>query len=503
MEITLTSRAVIRKSLYIALRALRRNALQTALTMLGMSIGVATLLTTIALGAGAQASIETQVRAAGMNVIVVTSGNYKMATQKTSDGETEEPAAYVPERTRARWKTAVWDPAQRVGLWRRVQDDVKQINPIIGAEAGPDSLQGMGAATTLSLDDGKAVAGLHGVQYVSGGVSENGTVNIDGRTWFTKVHGEEASLLKIKRAWAFPYGGFFTEAQVKRGSDVIVLGSVVSEKLFPGRSPMGETVAIRGHSYKVVGVVGSGVWMIHAMPGDGEFDAVYLPVTTAMGLTGKKSLDTLTISTVSTGDVTQVTKAATALLRQRHGLGQKLPDDFTIASEAHKSLARGGMRTDVARAVVGNTSNLDKVTLDQLGKTLDRASRTMTALLGGIAVVSLVVGGIGIMNIMLLSVTERTKEIGIRRSVGALSDEVMMQFLMEAMTLSLTGGLLGIVGGLTLAFFITRLVQWSTAISPLAVAVSFGISAAIGMVFGYYPARQAARVSPMSSLRYE
>jgi ABC-type antimicrobial peptide transport system permease subunit len=118
-------------------------------------------------------------------------------------------------------------------------------------------------------------------------------------------------------------------------------------------------------------------------------------------------------------------------------------------------------------------------------------------------VVSLVVGGIGIMNIMLLSVTERTKEIGIRRSVGALSDEVMMQFLMEAMTLSLTGGLLGIVGGLTLAFFITRLVQWSTAISPLAVAVSFGISAAIGMVFGYYPARQAARVSPMSSLRYE
>jgi ABC-type antimicrobial peptide transport system permease subunit len=243
--------------------------------------------------------------------------------------------------------------------------------------------------------------------------------------------------------------------------------------------------------------------MIHATPGDGQFDAVYLPVTTAMGLMGKKSLDTVTVSTASTGDVTQVSKAVTALLRERHGLGGALPDDFVVASEAHKSLARGGMRTDVARAVVGNVSNLDKVTLDQLGKTLDRASKTMSALLGGIAVVSLVVGGIGIMNIMLLSVTERTKEIGIRRAVGALSDEVKLQFLMEALTLSLSGGLLGIAGGLVTAYCITRTVQWSTSISPVSVMVSFGISAAIGMVFGYYPARKAARVSPMSSLRYE
>jgi putative ABC transport system permease protein len=253
----------------------------------------------------------------------------------------------------------------------------------------------------------------------------------------------------------------------------------------------------------VVGVVGSGVWMIHATPGDGEFDAVYMPVTTAMALTQKKSLDTLTISTVSTGDVTQVTKAVTALLRQRHGLGGNRADDFVVASEAHKSLAHGGMRTDVAKAVVGNVDNLDKVTLDQLGKTLDKSSRTMTALLGGIAVVSLVVGGIGIMNIMLLSVTERTKEIGIRRSVGALSDEVMLQFLMEALTLSVSGGLLGIAAGVTMSYFITRMVQWSTSISPGVVLISFSISAAIGMVFGYYPARQAARVSPMSSLRYE
>jgi ABC-type antimicrobial peptide transport system permease subunit len=161
------------------------------------------------------------------------------------------------------------------------------------------------------------------------------------------------------------------------------------------------------------------------------------------------------------------------------------------------------MRTDIARAVTGNVNNLDKVTLEQLGKTLDRASRTMTALLASIASVSLIVGGVGIMNIMLLSVTERTREIGIRRAVGARSNEVMLQFLMEAVTLSLTGGLLGILVGILVAESITKMVQWSTSISPLALTLSFGVSAVIGILFGYYPAREASRVSPMTSLRYE
>jgi len=174
-----------------------------------------------------------------------------------------------------------------------------------------------------------------------------------------------------------------------------------------------------------------------------------------------------------------------------------------VASEAHRSLTKGGMRTDIARAVVGNVGYLDKVTLDELGKTLDRASRTMTALLAGVATVSLIVGGIGIMNIMLLSVTERTREIGVRRAVGARSSEVMLQFLMEAIMLSLAGGVLGILAGVVATKLIGSVVQWSVLISPWAVSLSFGISAAIGILFGYYPAREASRVSPMTSLRYE
>ena len=488
------------KSFFIGLRALRRNKLQTILTMVGMTIGVATVLTMVALGSGAQAAIQNQVRAAGMNVIVVTSGNYKMQQQWTSQGEAEEPAAYHHGRFHPMWKTAEWHGRRQVHPMPVFQPSQ---NPIQRLERGPENAAGLGAANTLTLGDADAASDLRGVQYVSGGIAENANISAGNSSWFTRVHGEQASLAQIRRAWIFPFGRFFTNREVENGNDVVVLGSVTSEKLFGARNPVGANVTLKGHSYRVIGVIASGSWMVRAGAGDGEFDAIYLPVTCAQRMLGRANLDTLTVSTVSTGDVTQVSKSLTKLLRDRHNLGATLPDDFIVASEAHKSLAKGGMRTDIARAVVGNVNNLDKVTLDELGKTLDRASRTMTALLGSIAAVSLIVGGIGIMNIMLLSVTERTREIGIRRAVGALSHEVMMQFLMEAVTLSLSGGLLGIFAGIAIAGLVTKLVQWSTSISPLAIVVSFSISAAVGILFGYYPARRAARVTPMTSLRYE
>ena len=492
--------ASLRKSFLIGVSALRKNKLQTSLTMLGMTIGVATVLTMVAVGTGAQDAIRNQVRAAGMNVIVVTSGNYKMQQQWTSQGEAEEPAAYHSGRMHPHLRTAEWDARQRLSAMLIFQPDT---NPINRLEKGPENAGGFGAATTLSLGDADAAAGLRGVQYVSGGIADNTTVSSGNATWFTRLHGEQASIAAIRRAWTFPHGDFFTKREVQHAENVVVLGSIVSEKLFGAANPVGKQVTIKGESFRVRGVLASGTWMVPAAPGDGDFDAVYIPVTAAQRLFGREYMDTLTVSTASTGEVTQVTKELTALLRERHGLGSTRPDDFVVASEAHKSLAKGGMRTDIARAVVGNVNNLDKVTLDELGKTLDRASRTMTALLGSIAAVSLVVGGIGIMNIMLLSVTERTREIGIRRAVGALSRDVMAQFLMEAVTLSLTGGLLGILTGLVLSGLISRMLQWATSISVVAVVVSFGVSAAVGLVFGYHPAREASRVSPMTSLRYE
>jgi len=193
----------------------------------------------------------------------------------------------------------------------------------------------------------------------------------------------------------------------------------------------------------------------------------------------------------------------TNLLRKRHGIGPNAPDDFTVASQAAKALTKGGLRPDVASAVTGNVNGLEKVTLDQLGKTLDKSSRTMSALLASIATVSLIVGGIGIMNIMMLSVTERTREIGIRRAVGARAQDVLTQFIMESVILSVVGGLIGIFIGVIAAVAISRSVQWSTSISVMSIAISFGISAAIGIFFGYYPAREASRVAPLQSLRFE
>jgi ABC-type antimicrobial peptide transport system permease subunit len=490
----------LRKSTAIAWRALQRNKLQTILTMVGMTIGVATVLTMIALGSGAQAAIQDQVRAAGMNVIVVSSGNYKMQQQWTSQGEAEEPAAYIPDRYRARFRTMMWRPSSPVALMRVFQPGANPQQDI--AHAG-ENAAGLGASDKLSLSDAEAIADMSGVQFVSPGVTENALVKAGGASWYTRMHGEGKDLPSIRRAWVFPQGRFFSRSELSNAANAIVLGSVVAEKLFGNVNPMGKDVTIQDRSFHVVGVVGSGSWMVPAATSDDQFDAVYVPVTTGQELLGKRGLDSITVSTVSTGDVTRVTKSIAALLRQRHGLRHEAPDDFVVSSQARKSLARGGMRTDIARAITGNVTNLDKVTLEQLGKTLDRASRTMTALLASIASVSLIVGGIGIMNIMLLSVTERTKEIGIRRAVGARSDEVMLQFLMEAVTLSLTGGALGILFGVLASGSITKMVAWSTSISPLAIFISFGVSAAVGILFGYYPAREASRVTPMTSLRYE
>jgi putative ABC transport system permease protein len=467
--------STLNNSRFIAVAAIRRNRLQTVLTMSGMTVGVGTVLTMIALGTGAQKAIQDQVRSAGMNVIVVTSGNYKMKQQWTSDGETEEQGAA---------------DSTRQALSEQEESD-------------PQNSAGLGASDRLSLADAEAVAHLPGVQYVAAGLADNARVEAGDEGWFTRFHGESSSLPRIRRAWTFLHGRFFSANEVAQGADVAVIGSIVSQHLFGEQDPVGATITAKGHHYRVIGEIASSSWIVPAAQGDDQFDAIYVPVTAAQAVMGRRSLNSLTISTASTGEVTRVSKAVAALLRTRHQLSGTTPDDFTVATEAHRSLAHGGMRTDVARAVVGNVSYLDKVTLDALGKTLDRASRTMSVLLTSVATVSLIVGGIGIMNIMLLSVTERTREIGIRRAVGARSHEVMLQFLMEAIILSLGGGLLGILAGVLTSRLISSAVQWSIVISPWAVALSFGISAAIGIVFGYYPAKEASRVLPMTALRYE
>lgn len=479
----------------IALRSLRRNKLQTILTMLGMTIGVATVLTMISLGSGAQKAIQDQVRAAGMNMLIVTAGNFQARKEKPPDDAIEMGAARRPESGyRPRLVMAAFHP----------EDDPFAIHdhPTARQRLG-DSEAGLGAAATLTIADADAIRKISGVQYVCEGVHENVHV-VSGETrWFTRVHGDGVSLPDIRRSWKFVHGGFFSARQERNNDQVVVLGTVVAGKLFGAANPVGSTISLWKQPFKVVGVVTSSSWMVSPSEGDDQFDAVYIPVTTMQHLLNLSKLNDITITTQSTGDVTRVEGIVTHLLRTRHNIGPTQPDDFTVASQAAKALSSGGLRPDVASAVTGNVNGLEKVTLDQLGKTLDKSSRTMSALLASIAMVSLIVGGIGIMNIMMLSVTERTREIGIRRAVGARSQEVLLQFILESVTLSVAGGVLGIVVGVIAAIAISRSVQWSTSISVTAIALSFGVSAAIGIFFGYYPAREASRVAPLASLRFE
>jgi putative ABC transport system permease protein len=495
-----------RFTLAIALRALARNRLQTSLTVLGMTIGVGAVLTMVAIGTGAESAIEDQIRAAGMNLIVVTAGNYKVKSTEDFGGGAVEPSAALGDRDAPVLRHAIWDPRRTpmIRLALHPEDDPmeKHDHPTAKQRLG-DAEAGLGSAATLTAADADAIRRLAGVQYVAEGLHQNAHVNAGDKRWFTRLHGTDMTLPLIRRAWTYRSGRFFRASEQSKGEQVVVLGSIAAQKLFGDADPVGREVAIWNQPFRVVGVVTTTSWVVAPAPGDDQFDAVYIPYTTVHRLLNVTKLNDITITAASTGDVTRIMNQVTLLLRSRHNISDAKPDDFTVSTQARQALARGGMRPDVARAVVGNVSGLEKVTLEQLGKTLDRATRTMTALLAAVAGVSLLVGGIGIMNIMLLSVTERTREIGIRRATGARARDVRSQFVLEAVALSVSGGIAGIIVGLLAASGLSHYLRWSTTISPGAVVLSVGVAAAVGIFFGWYPAKQAAQLDPIQSLRYE
>ena len=489
-----------------AIKALSRNRLQTVLTMLGIAVGVATVLAMMAVGAGAQRSIEQQVRAAGLNQITIRAGNWR---PKITDSD-EAVAHQGDARESLRHPLDRLNP-DVVPIAFHPEDDPmeKHDHPTARQRLG-DLEAGLGSAATMTFDDAEALRQLPGVQYVAGGIHENVRVHLDpstfrqGKRWFTRMHGTDVMMPSIKRAWTFTSGRFFSEREQDRASQVVVLGQVVADKLFgPGAAPVGREVMLWNQMFEVVGVVTSATWVVQPAPGDDQFDAVYMPYTTTQRLLNLSKLNDITVTAESSGDISRLSREITKLLRVRHGIGDNEPDDFTLISQATKALTTGGLPPSVARAVASNVAELEKVTLEQLALTMERASRTMTWLLAAVAAVSLLVGGIGIMNITLLSVTERTREIGLRMAVGARGKDVMRQFLFEAVEISAAGGLAGIVVGVIASIGIARTLQWATVVSPLSVALAFGIATAVGVFFGWYPARRASKLDPIVALRRE
>jgi putative ABC transport system permease protein len=399
--------------LKVAFRALRRNKLRTALTMLGIIIGVGAVIAMVGIGNGAKAQVEARIAALGQNVIMVFSGSIN-----------------------------------RGGVH-----------------------SGFGGAGTLTVEDAAAISrDVPGVAAISPEVRTGAQIMAGNNNWSTSIMGESVDYLAI-RQWELSDGAMFTEADVRAAAKVCVLGKTTADKLFPEDDPVGKMIRIRNVPVKVLGVLRSkGVSMF----GSDQDDTVLVPYTTAMKrFAGVTTLRSINVQSATAEQMAEVQKNITELLRQRHRIQPNADDDFMLRNQ------------------------------QELSEAMTATTEVMTALLAAIASVSLLVGGIGIMNIMLVSVTERTREIGIRMAVGARGRDILLQFLIEAVALSSTGGILGILTGVGGAKLITMIKQWPTLVSPQSIIIAFAFSAAVGVFFGFYPARKASQLDPIDALRYE
>jgi putative ABC transport system permease protein len=330
---------------------------------------------------------------------------------------------------------------------------------------------GQGAMTTLDAADAHALGDVPGVAAVSPGVNTRGQVVASAGNWSTQIQGAGDQLAAI-RSWSLEHGSFFSSADVSRAAKVAVLGAVVRDQIFgAGADPTGETVRVSGQPFTVIGVLAR---KGQSAMGQDQDDTVIVPYTTVQKrLTGTTFLGTITLSAADEGQVAAVAQAVAFVLRQRHNLVEGQPDDFTVR------------------------------TLEEMASVMTSTTTTLSYLLASVAAVSLLVGGIGVTNIMLVSVTERTREIGLRMSLGARRSDVRRQFLAEALVLSLAGGLAGIALGIGASWALSAGLQWTTAVSLRAVALSFGCAFGIGAFFGWVPARRAAALNPIEALRYE
>ena len=330
---------------------------------------------------------------------------------------------------------------------------------------------GFGGAGTLTVDDALAMEKeVPGVSAVSPEVRSGAQIMAGNNNWSTSIMGEGVGYLTI-RQWDIEDGMMFTDADVRAAAKVCVLGKTTADKLFPEDDPVGKTIRIKNVPMKVLGVLkAKGASMF----GSDQDDTVIVPYTTGMKrFAGVTTLRSINVQAATAEQMAEVQNGIAELLRQRHRIQPGRDDDFMMRNQ------------------------------QEIAETMSATTEVMTALLAAIASVSLLVGGIGIMNIMLVSVTERTREIGIRMAVGARGRDILLQFLIEAVALSSTGGLLGILSGVGGAKLITMIKQWPTLVSPNSIIIAFVFSAAVGIFFGFYPARKASQLDPIEALRYE
>ena len=395
----------------LAISRLGTGRVRAALTMLGVVIGVASVVALVSVAQGATKGITERLESLGTNLLTVNAG-------------------------------ATFSSGTRFGA---------------------------GSATTLKLDDADAIRGLDGIAAVAPELSSQKLVIAGTKNTTTTILGTTPDYTTV-RAFAVWQGSFLTPASVEGALRVAVLGATTADDLGLDETAIGTDVLVGGLPFRVVGILQAKGGVGFQSPDD----QVLIPVTTARALlVGGDSVRSVGVSVASPDGIETAKAEITALLRSRHGLASSTADDFIIQDQA------------------------------QLLGTVESVSTLLTVLLAGIASISLVVGGIGIMNIMLVSVRERTREIGIRKAIGARGRDILAQFLIEALVLSLLGGGAGIVVGLVASAAIGALAGWGFELSPMTVVVAVGFSILVGVVFGVWPARQAARLDPVVALRYE
>jgi putative ABC transport system permease protein len=399
----------------VAFRALIRNKMRAALTMLGVIIGVSAVIAMVSIGQGAQASVQAQIANIGTNLLFVSAGAQNVGGVRSGTGDSGTNTLTIED----------------LDAIKREVPSVSMVTPAVNARS----------------------------QLVSGNAN-----------WNTSVQGVSDQYPDIRK-WTIQSGSFFTDADVRTAARVIVIGQTVGDNLFPGTDPVGETLRVMNLPFRIVGVMAR---KGQDQQGRDQDDITFAPYTTVQNkVLGSPRVQIAYVSAVSQDATYTAQSQITDLLRQRHKLAPNDPNDFTVRN-----------MTDIADAA-------------------NETSNTMTILLACIAGVSLLVGGIGIMNIMLVSVTERTREIGIRMAIGARSSAVRSQFLIESIVLSLTGGVFGIVLGVIVSLAIPKMLGWPTLVSTMAIVGSAIFSVAVGVFFGYYPARKAAALDPIEALRYE
>jgi putative ABC transport system permease protein len=330
---------------------------------------------------------------------------------------------------------------------------------------------GFGGAGTLKIEDAEAIRReIPGVSAVSEEVASTAQVAAGNQNWFTRILGESAEYFDI-RQWPIADGAAFSSQDVRSANKVCVIGHTTAYNIYGNEDPVGQILRIKGVPFVVTGVLTQKGF---SLQGTDQDDVVIMPYTSAMKrVAGGTTLRNINVQIASEDQIESAQQQIVSLLRQRHNIRSGRDDDFTVRNQ------------------------------QEVADTANATANVMTGLLFAVACVSLVVGGIGIMNIMLVSVTERTREIGVRLAVGAHGSDILTQFLIEAVVLSAMGGVIGIGAGIVASKVISMIKHWPTVISPLWMFIAFLVSAAVGIFFGFYPAREASRLDPIEALRYE